>query len=115
MYREAARVLAGTSECPEGHRGVCIPVHTHLHWVLVVLSLQDATFTVYDSLARSILDPKIHEAIGAIRTRLDDHALTQGSAIQWGPTVSVQATALAQQFDMDDPCMSGGDCMLFVA
>ena len=50
-----------------------------------------------------------------IRTRLDDHALTQGSAIQWGPTSSIRATALAQQFDMDDPCMPGGDCMLFVA
>ena len=115
LYKRIAPVLAKATnaESAEGHTGVCIPVHTTGHWVLVVLHLQTASFTVYNSVACP-RHPQVEAAIDTVKFRLDQLASSQASCISWGSTNWVAPTHLAQQYDLRAPELAGGDCLLFV-
>ena len=114
LYRRAIPALLRRSPAP-GHRGICIPLHTPAHWILLVLDVNVAAFTIYDSMAtEGPLHPCVVYAIGRVRAHLDSLAREALGAIEWGPTTAVPACALAQQHNTGDPTDPGGDCMLFV-
>jgi hypothetical protein len=115
LYAQAVPVLAGVTAAP-GHHGVCIPIHVPGHWVLLVLDLPTATFTVYDSFAaRGHPCSTVEAAIGGLQARLSSMAASLSLTIAWQPTVWAQRSGLAQQYDVADPTAPGGDCLLFVA
>jgi hypothetical protein len=115
LYMRIAPVLskAAGAESADGHPGVCIPVHTTGHWVLVVLHLQTASFTVYNSIS-SPGHHQVETAIDTVKFRLGQIASMQGGHINWGATSWTAPTHLAQQYDVAAPGLAGGDCLLFV-
>jgi hypothetical protein len=116
LYRRAVPALAKApgAECGEAHTGICIPVYTIRHWVLLVLHLSTASFTVYDSNS-SPQHPLINAAISTVKFRLEQLAAAQSLSISWGDTHWVPPTLLAQQYDVAVPRSAGGDCLLFVS
>jgi hypothetical protein len=115
LYTRIVPILSRAvgAEAAEGHTGVCIPVHTTGHWVLVVLHLQTATFTVYNSIS-SPGHQQVEAAIDEVKFRLGQMATVQGGHINWGATSWTAPTHLAQQYDVATPDCAGGDCLLFV-
>jgi hypothetical protein len=114
LYAKAVPALAAQVAVP-GHRGICIPIYAERHWVLVVLTLHDAAFTVYNSMAAQGHGTETAlAAIGTIKAKLDVLATELHLAIDWGPTTLATPDAVAQQYDVTNPACSGGDCLLFV-
>jgi hypothetical protein len=114
LYSRAIPVLAKQVAAP-GHHGICIPIHADSHWLLLVLSVHDASFTVYNSMARQGHGTRVAQAaITVLRSKLSAMGLAQGLTIDWGMTSHVPYAALAQQYDVSAPGLPGGDCLLFV-
>ncbi len=59
--------------------------------------------------------PHINAGIATIKYRLDQLATAQDLHINWGPTPWSPPEQLAQQYDIYQPRLVGGDCLLFVS
>ena len=116
LYKRIVPILAKVdgAESAAGHNGICIPVHTGDHWVLIVLHLQRPSFTVYNSI-NSHGVAEVKKAIDTIQHQLKLMARQQNQDIHWYETKWVSETVLAQQYDMRNHSRPGGDCLLFVA
>ena len=114
LYREAIPALTGHVPAV-GHPGICIPLHSPAHWVLLVLDVNDASFTVFDSLALGEgPSPHVVHAISHLQVSLSRVAEATGHTITWGATTAPPIGALARQYDIENPSEPGGDCLLFV-